>query len=66
MHKGPSEAPTYYLATYGGYWCVIHGGVPICANTDEEGARRVARFAGCDITHGWIWNGDAESWMRRQ
>ena len=61
----PDKDPKYYLSTSEGKWRLIHGGVPICPDTDEESARRAARFTGCDLTHGWIWDGDRGAWTRR-
>lgn len=39
-----SETPTTYLSHNGGRWRVIHGGCPLCRDTDESTARRVERL----------------------
>lgn len=57
------QDPKHYLSTSEGKWRVIHGGVPICPDTDEASARHCARFAGCDISHRRIWDGDKGEWI---
>lgn len=66
LHSGWTVAPDpkYYLSTSEGKWRVVFQGSPICPDTDEEGARRAAKFVGIDLSHGMIWDGDRGVWTR--
>lgn len=54
--------PAHYLSRNDiGHWTVIHGGLPLCADTDLAGATRCAERYRLAVTGQW-WDGNASAW----
>jgi hypothetical protein len=55
--------PAHYLSKSDtGYWTVIHGGVPLCADTDLPGALRCAERYNLPVSGKW-WDGAVSAWQ---
>jgi len=51
--------PAHYLSKNDiGHWTVIHGGMPLCADTDLPGALRCAERYNLAVSGPW-WDGSA-------
>lgn len=63
----PEPGPRSHLSTSGGAWRVIHDGMPLAADVPTEAAAvaAVAKYGDrVDLSHGWIWDGDAGAWRK--